>query len=233
MVLGLKSEEESKVVNNELVVEQEIKEESDVKPDESINVTEELNIIVEPVPPAPSTFVEDNAATRAAKRAQRLASFQAESIARDREYYEYEKKLKLKLLSEDQHNRFIKEQEEAARLARIEREKTIFRQRRSDTHEATRLLKIQQEANGIAYQQKLDFEKEVREETARIQREAERNAAEAIRLAEEAQRAADIVNAEAERFADEARRRLRFAEAKAKEAGKKIQKTIDTTDKDI
>jgi len=221
MVLGLKSEEESKVVNDEPVVEQ-----SNDESDATIDVTEELNITVDPEPLVGSIPAEDTAASRAARRAERIANFQAEAIARDRAFYEHEKKIQLQLLSEDQHNRYIREQEEIARMVKLENERVLFRQRRYSIHENARLLKIQQEANGVAYQNKLDSEKEGRERAARLQLEAERNAAEAIRLAEEAQRAADIVNAEAERFADEARRRLAFAEAKAREADKKSKKLI-------
>ena len=232
MVLGLKSEEESKVVNDEPVVEQP-NDESNLTLTESIDVTEELNITVDPESLPRSISVEDTAASRAAKRAERLANFQAESIAKDRAFYEHEKQVKLQLLSEDQHNRYIIEQEEAARMVKLENERVLFRQRRHSIHEDARLLKIQQEANGIAYQNKLDSEKEGRERAAQLQREAERNAAEAIRLAEESQRAADVVNAEAERFADEARRRLAYAEAKARESDKKSKKLTNLNNKDI
>ena len=149
MVLGLKSEEESKIVNDEPVVEQS-NDESDV----TIDVTEELNITVDPEPLPQPIPVEDTAASRAARRAERIANFQAESIARDRALYEHEKQLKLQLLSEDQHNRYIREQEEAARMIKLENERIHFRDRRAAIHEAERLLRKQQEANGMAYQHK-------------------------------------------------------------------------------
>jgi len=227
MVLGLKIEEELTVVNNEPIVEQE-----KITDEELVIVTDEVNITVETETNV-NTNLDNTFESRAAKRAERLAQFHADSVRKEKQLAENEIRLKLKLLSEEQKNAFLKEKEEQEHKENLKKAKEIFRQKRSAIYEEIQLTKQQQIENGLEYQKNLLLSRAEREEKARIQKEAELAAAESLKLAEEAKIAADIINAEAERFAEEARRRLAFAESKAKENNKKQLKSINAPDESI
>jgi hypothetical protein len=231
MSLNLKNEEETPVVNTteiiETVTDTDIDENSN-SAQESTAITSEEIVNIDPVPEPVN--VENTYESRAAKRAERIAQFQADMIKKEKAIEDAELRLKLKLLSEEQKNAFLKEKAEQEQRQNLNKAKEIFREKREAIYREAQLEKQRQLATGLEYQQNLILTRAEKEEKARIQREAEEAAAESLRIAEEAKIAADIVNAEAERFAEEARRRLAFAESKAKENNKKKPKSINASD---
>ena len=219
MSLNLKNEEESETVNANQVTNEitdPVTEENNSVQESAPVISEEIvNITPEPVK------LENTIESRAAKRLERLAEFRAESLRKEKEIEENELRFKLKLLTEEQKNAFLKEKEDKERKDKIAKAKELFKQKRIESLEEINTRKEKQLAIGLEYQKNVLLNRAERQEKERIQKEAEMEAAASIRLAEESKRAADIVNAEAKRFADEARRRTAFAASKAKENSKK------------
>jgi hypothetical protein len=208
MSLNLKIEEESTVENTET-------DQTTVETTVETTVTEETNTTND-------TVVE--VLDLAARREARIARFNANALKKEEALKEAALKLKLKLLSEDEKNKFLAEKTKFDKITQLELQKEMIRNKRSAIVEAEKIEKERQIIAGEAYRQKLEAERIAREESIRIQKEAEERAAEALREAEEARRIADEINAEAERFAEEARRRVEAAEIQAKETAKKINK---------
>ena len=119
--------------------------------------------------------------------------------------------------------------DENQRLKNLEIQKSHIRDKRARMIADAEWTRLSQLENGISYQKKLRDDAAEAERAIRIQKESEIRAAEAIKIAEEAKRAADLVNAEAVRFAEEARRRLKSAEAQIKEINKRAETSVDPT----
>lgn len=231
-MLTLKNTDETNEVN--IVQENSADTNENAEPDTNVNqedtnstsdpeinpddVVEDVSIeeINEPVIDTQPEEIIDYAALRAAKRAQRIADFNATAIKREEELKQLKFKMRLKELSEEEKEKFLQEEARIRRENQNRKDRENFRNKRLDMINARNELIQSQIDNSINYQKKLEEERIAREEALRIRQEAEIQAAESIRFAEEARRKAIEIDEEALRFEDEARRRIVIAETISK-----------------
>ena len=241
MSLNLKNEEE-KTVSNDPVTEnsEEINTTTEETPvvensEETDIITEESDTLNET---PPQTFLEidyiaEENVRKAITRAERLEQFRQKSIQKEQEFREKELLLKLNKLSEIEKNAFLRKREELEIEKKIENNRQHVKNRREELLESKRIIKETQLKIGLEYQRNKHLEMLSKAEKLRLQREAEESAADAIREAEKARDAANLVVAEAERYAEEARRRLSVADAKAENFAEEARRRLSVVESKI
>lgn len=228
MSLNLKIEEESAV---EPTIDPVTDQDKNKVIEETVNeVTENLIITSEPAP----TVSEPNTVSN--NRRVKIERFRNRAAKKDDATEAEELRKKMLNMTPSQRDAYLNDiaskkrlSDEDQRLKNLEIQKSHIRDKRARMIADAEWTRLSQLENGISYQKKLRDDAAEAERAIRIQKESEIRAAEAIKIAEEAKRAADLVNAEAVRFAEEARRRLKSAEAQIKEINKRAETSVDPT----